>query len=694
MLEFQAGGTPIDREPRHQRRSPFKKLLFGAAYYPEQSDADETVEDAARMAAAGVNVVRMAEFAWDRMEPQPGQFDFSLFDQSIASLGARGIDTILCTPTAAPPRWLTENHPEYLRVNVDGRIMQHGSRQHVCTTHPGFRAESARITRAMAEHFAGHPNVIGWQTDNEFNCHFQECYCAACGEGFRQWLHKRYESVENLNRAWGTAFWAQTYETFAQIPLPHPAAPAVPNPGHQLDYYRFISDSVIAFQRGQVEVLRAVQPRWWISHNGLFPHVDYWKLNDDLDLPGVDIYPGFFTDRPEDFIGVGIKYEECRAAGGNFIVPELESGPGGQRCMSMSETSLPGQMRLWAYQALAHGADAVLHFRWRTARFGAEFYWNGVLDHDNVPRRRYAEFSREGDEFRRISDIIIGTVPLVRAAVLIDLDQDEAHDTMPLGLPGPGDQRRRAYRQLMLRGLPAGFVNASDSFAGLEFLFVPSFVLMDEILEAKLSAFVRSGGTLVATARTGTRNRHNQVIKHTPPGLLAGIFGVTIEEFGRLKSPTLTLLTKKSEFPAGPAYEILQARDAEILATWTGPSVHAAPGRPAISRRNSGDGTVIYVGTYLSDQNASHIFDLALAHTKMKSLAKADEFVEVTCRCAPDRQFIFLLNHSAEARDVTELPEGADLLTGQISRGSIRLAPYEATILEVPVQAPPLVKDG
>jgi beta-galactosidase len=166
--------------PIHLRPSQFPNFLFGVAYYPEHWPRDQRLADPARMAAADVNVVRLAEFAWDRMEPRLNEFDFSLFDETINRCGDVGIDTILCTPTAAPPRWLTAAHPDWLRVDADGRTMTHGSRQHCCTTNRGFRAASRRITQAMADHFAANPRVIGWQTDNEFHCHFSECHCPAC----------------------------------------------------------------------------------------------------------------------------------------------------------------------------------------------------------------------------------------------------------------------------------------------------------------------------------------------------------------------------------------------------------------------------------------------------------------------------------------------------------------------------------
>jgi len=506
--------------PRHQRPTALKTFLFGAPYYPEHWTPADRQHDADLMSKAGMNVARMAEFAWDRMEPSPGVLDFSIFDETIGALGAKGINTILCTPTATPPKWLTVKHPEWMRVNATDIPMEHGSRQHCCTNNGAFRAESRRITRAMAEHYATNPYVIGWQTDNELFCHISECFCDACLARFQRWLRAAYNNdITALNTSWGCAFWAQTYSDFSQIGFPRlPERPTHPNPHQMLDYGRFLSDGLTEFQKEQIDILRAANPKWWITHNGMFWHIDYWKFSQDLDFMGYDMYPGFTNKGPLSAADWSHNLSRCRAASGNFIVPETQGGAGGQRPY-LHETPRPGQMRLWAYQEIAQGADGILHFRWRSCRFGAEMYWNGILDHDNIPRRRYEEFSQEGAEFRRLGPTILGTVAEVKLAALIDHDQEEAHHSMTLGLPSPNDQGSQAYRQFWKRHLAGGLVDFRDSFEGLSTVIIPSHILIDEATAARLEAFVREGGTLVATARTATRDRRNHVHYTSGPPL-------------------------------------------------------------------------------------------------------------------------------------------------------------------------------
>lgn len=672
--------------PRHQRPTRLKRLLFGVCYYPEHWTEQDRRDDAKRMRDAGVNVVRMAEFAWDRIEPVRGKFDFSLFDATIAELGQAGIDTILCTPTAAPPRWLTEGRDDWLRVDHEDHRMVHGSRQHCCTTNERFRAESVRITRAMAEHYAKNPRVIGWQTDNELHCHIAECYCTACESAFQRWLAERYGTIEALNAAWGAAFWAQTYSRFEHIPLPYPQRrPASPNPSHLLDYRRFLSDEVCEFQRRQVKVLREANPGWWITHNGMFPPIDYWKFTEDLDFLGIDVYPSFAPHGPTGAHWPAYKNQLCRAASGGYIVPEQQAGPGGQQTYILTNPQ-PGQMRLWAIQALAHGADGVLHFRWRTCRFGAEEYWCGILDHDNIPRRRYEELVREGGDFAKLSEHIVGSTLDVRAAVLVQYEQDHAYEAMTLGLSGPGEQRKIAFTELWKRGLPAGLVHAEDSFAGLEMLVLPSMPMIDEQLASKLEQFVRDGGVLVITARSATRDRNNQVLAETPPGFLTTLTGSAVEEFCRLK-PEMDIRLKagKIEIAHGNAYEILATRGADILATWSvaasfGPC--DAEGKPAVTVNRAGKGKVIYVGTFFNEQNVAPLFDAILPQATLAPPAEIPQDVEVTCRQKGDKRFLFVLNHGFTPKTIRRLPAGMNLVTGEACKGEITLAPYDVAVIE------------
>jgi beta-galactosidase len=714
-----------ERALSHLRPTLLDRFLYGAAYYPEHWDEETRREDPARMAAAGMNVVRMAEFAWDMLEPREGEYDFSFFDEQIARLAERGIATILCTPTAAPPRWLTRDNPDVLRVDANDQMLQHGSRQHACHSSVTFRGFSRQITRVMAEHYERNPNVIGWQTDNEINCHFSECHCLSCQQAFSLYLSEEFDGdIGALNRAWGTAFWAQTYQNFDDIPTPRPGKPTYANPAHLLDYYRFIASTVADFQAEQVGILRTTQPNWFVFHNGVMRHVDYrGRFTRDLDFLGYDVYPFFVNDPITRRYGQAYGLDGVRAYGGNFIVPEHQSGPGGQGDY-LHDTPEPGELRRMVYTSIARGADSILFFRWRTARFGAEIYWHGILDHDNVPRRRYDEVARLGEELKSVGPAILGTEVRITAAVASgDYDAREAHGTYPLGLPNPDHMGALVHRALEERGYAVGCVHPSDDLVSLKLYVIPHWTVFDPAWVAGLERWVEAGGTLVIGARTACRDLDNNVIAETLPGCLAPLAGVLVQEYGRLnaggKRPlgmtmeagvapgSMAPSSGSSSFaarstvvpsiaassaaatnvgapsttvPAEHWYEILAPADGtEVLARWEG---RHQDGQVAITRRRRGEGSVVYVGTYLSESLLAALVPALAALAGLEPAHRgAPQGVEVVQRRGIDRDLWFFINHSEEPAVVTQAPRGEDLVTHRQVAGELRLEPNGVAVV-------------
>lgn len=672
------------RPPSHVRTSPFTQFLWGAAYYPEHGELATLDQDAERMRAAGMNTVRMAEFAWDLMEPEEGRFDFALFDEAIARLGAKGVRTILCTPTAAPPRWLTLKHPEILRVDARGLAQRHGSRQHASTASDVFREHSRRITRAMAAHFRDNPHVIGWQTDNEFNCHFSEDYSRGAELAWIEYLRGKFrDDIAALNRAWGTAFWAQTYARFEDVPLPVRGAPTHLNPAHHLDYFRFIAWSVARFQHDQVEILRAAQPRWWITHNGLFRLVDYrGAFGRDLDVLGFDVYPQFTWDPRERGARQAWTLDAARAWTGNFLIPEHQSGPGGQTDY-FHDNPEPGELRRMLYTSLAHGADGILLFRWRSARFGAEEYWCGILDHDNVPRRRYAEVAQVGAELDRVGPALLGTHVAINVAVAAtDFDNTYAHETLHFGLPAPDEVAAELHGCFWRAGCRVGVVHPSDTLDGVKLYVVPHQALIDPAWLPRLEAWVRAGGVLVLGARSGTKDLDNNVVTDPPPGVLRGLAGATVVEYGRQNAPDqrpLEIEIGGRRVVSDHWYEQLEpAEGTEAWLRWG--SRHLADS-PAATSRVLGSGRVIYVGTYLTRVVAEALVpELVKLAQVGPALPGLPAGVEVTCREGADRALWFVINHN-EVPVTVSLPEGRDLVSDRDVNGTLELPAYGVAVV-------------
>ena len=674
-----------ERPLSHARPSAMTEFLWGATYYPEHGELATLDLDAERMRAAGMNTVRMAEFAWDLMEPEEGRYDFALFDQAIARLGAQGIRTILCTPTAAPPRWLTLKHPEVLRVDARGIVQRHGSRQHASTASDVYREYARRITRAMAAHFHDNPHVIGWQTDNEFNCHFSEDYSSGAEQAWIEYLRARFGGdIGALNRAWGTAFWAQTYSRFEDVPLPARGQPTHLNPAHHLDYFRFIAWTVARFQHDQVQILREAQPRWWITHNGLFRLVDYrGQFGRDLDVLGYDVYPMFTWDPRERGANQAWALDAARAWTGNFIIPEHQSGPGGQTDY-FHDNPEPGELRRMLYTSLAHGADGILLFRWRSARFGAEEYWTGILDHDNVPRRRYDEVAQVGAELARVGPALLGTHVAIDVAVAAtDFDNTHAHETLHFGLPAPDQVASTLHGHLWRGGYRVGVVHPGDSLAGVKLYIIPHAPLFDPAWLPRLEAWVRGGGVLVIGARSGTKDLDNNVVTDLLPGVLRPLVGATVVEYGRQNAPEqrpFAFRIGERDVVSSQWYEQLEPdAGTEVFVPWT--SRHLA-GSAAATIRRLGQGAVVYVGTYLDGAVAEALVpELVKLAQVQPALPGLPEGIEVTRRDGDGRVLWFLVNHTETAATIS-VPAGRDLVRDRDVNGSLTLPARGVAVIQ------------
>ncbi|WP_428377458.1 beta-galactosidase [Lichenicoccus sp.] len=693
------------------RPMPLDTFLLGVPHYPEHVDRSFLERDADRIADAGFNVVRMGEFAWNLFEPALGQFDFGLFDEAIAVFGSRGVRTLMCTPTATPPRWLTASEPDLLRVTAAGTTHRHGSRQHADTTNQHFREHSRRITGAMAQHYRANPDIIGWQTDNELNTSYSESFSPSATAGFRSFLRDRYARIERLNLAWGGRFWAQDYDDFEQVELPYPMTPVASNPTQVLDYHRYLAHATAMFQRDQVEILRSVNPDWFITHNiGVIRDIDMrGDFARDLDFLGYDIYPFLKDERLREghaFLQA-LHIDLVRGAAGNMLVPEQQSGFGSQPGFA-TVVPEPGEMRRMAYSSIARGADGVMFFRWRPAHFGAEIYWMGILDHDDQCRRRYAEASRFAHEVGRMASAVLGTsVSLDVGIAGPDFEQEEAIKAYSLGLPTPQDAAIPLHRYCYERGISCGFVHPEDAIGRLKLYFVPHWVMWEPRWTPLLARFVEDGGTLVVGARTGAHTPDNHMIADTPPGELRALCGTAVVEFGPLPPPDAPALQSDidtpahaagrpaessrrrhaitighEQVPAGWWYEELAPDDGtEILGRWNS---RFLAGTPAITRRRNGRGTVVYAGTLLTPELTAALFaPLFEAAGVEPLLADLPPGVEVTCRERDGSRLLFILNTRAGPVALASVPAGTDLVTGRVlDRGRLVLEPYGCAVLQ------------
>ena len=505
------------------------KRTLGTCYYPEHWNPEVWENDAARMVEAGLTWVRIGEFAWSRLEPTPGALQFEWLDQAIDVLGRAGLRVVLGTPTATPPRWMIDKHPDMLALDVEGRPRGFGSRRHYCFSHMGYREECARIVTLLAERYGANPYVAAWQTDNEYGCHDTTIsYSDAARAGFQRWCQARYDSIEALNAAWGNVFWSMEYNRFDQIGLPNLTV-TEPNPAHSLAFRRYTSDQVVAFNRLQVDILKyhSSAP---VAHNymGRITDFDHFKVGDDLEIASWDSYPmGFLEDRvgadpahqrtyarqgDPDF--QAFHHDLYRAVGkGRWWVMEQQPGP--VNWAPYNPAPLPGMVRLWSAEAFAHGAEAVCYFRWRQAPMAQEQMHAGLLRPDGEDAQAMREVRQMRDELADAPDVQSAQA---RVALIFDYDADAAWAVQPhgAGLSYFG-LVFDAYKALRKLGFSIDILRPDTrSFEGYALVLVPGQMHMPEDQKQALAA---ASAQVLLGPRTAARDQDMSIPVPLPPAM-------------------------------------------------------------------------------------------------------------------------------------------------------------------------------
>ncbi|MFS4437005.1 beta-galactosidase [Paracoccaceae bacterium GXU_MW_L88] len=500
---------------------------LGCCYYPEHWPEAIWAEDAARMKAAGLTWVRIGEFAWSRIEPKEGQFDWAWLDRAVDILGAAGLKVVMGTPTATPPRWVVTKHPDMLAVDADGRTRGFGSRRHYCFSHEGYRAEAARITEAMAKRYGPNPHVAAWQTDNEYGCHDTTLsYSDAARRAFRDWLGQKYQSPDALNRAWGNVFWSMQYDSFDEIDLPNLTV-TEPNPAHVMDFRRFSSDQVAAFNRSQAEILRRYTEAP-LTHNymGRITDFDHFAVGADLDFASWDSYPlGFLEDRSWDgeewkarFARHGdpdfqaFHHDLYRAVGrGRWWVMEQQPGP--VNWAPYNPTPADGMVRLWSWEAIAHGAEAVVYFRWRQVPFAQEQMHAGLLRPDSAPSRGLIEAEEVAKEIAGLGNVAQQIAPV---GLVFDYASAWSSEVQPQGRDYDYFQLVfETYRALRRLGLTVDILPPDTAdFGARKMVVIPGLFAWTAALRRAVESF---DGLVVAGPRTGAKTEDFHTPVPLPP---------------------------------------------------------------------------------------------------------------------------------------------------------------------------------
>jgi beta-galactosidase len=662
-------------------------FYFGVDYYPEQWPEERWSIDAQLMKEACFNVARLAEFAWSKMEPSEGNYDFDWLDRAIDILHAHGMQIVLGTPTASAPPWLMKKNPELFRVREDGQRVTFGNRREYCPNHPLYQEHTRRIVTKMAEHYAHHPAVIGWQIDNEFG---ERCYCPVCTTQFQTWLRGRYEALDDLNQKWGTAFWSHSYNEWTEIPVPLTTGGS-PNPGLALDFYRFCSDSYVSYQQMQIDILRAMCPKHFITHNLMgfgYDKLNYFDLARNLDFVSWDNYPRmqWTMERGVDPSAMALNLDTMRGLKAkNIWIMEQQAGQGGWEILSVAPR--PGELRLWAYQSIAHGAEAIVFFRWRTARFGTEQYWHGLLDHDATPSRRYEEIKQMGAETKEIGETIHGAQVQSQVAMIHSYDSRFAFQ---IQANNPGfhypEHFHRVYRAFHQQHASIDIVAPTSDLSSYKLVIAPALHLVTDEIANRLKSYVKAGGTLLVTQRTGVKDEFNTVVNQRLPGYLVELCGVEVEEYDSLSSQMQNEIEftfpERADHPCatvGVLCEILKPRTATVLGHYR---KDYYTDQPAITLNQFGAGRVVYVGAV----GDSQLYDV-LAKWLLGTIGGGQTFalppgVELAERQQGDKKLHFILNHTDSPQALYLENHFTNLLSKQQLHGNVQLDPFDVLILE------------
>lgn len=666
-------------------------FMTGSSYYPEQWPREEWETDFKKMQELGFNTVRMGEFAWSIFEPQEGKFHFTWMDEAISLAAKYGIKTILCTPTANVPPWLHEKYPEVLGANSKGNFTMGGRKGYNVNSNEYIKA-SKRIATAMAGHFGKNPNIIGWQLDNEPGYPF-ELYDKVSLESFKIWLKNKYQTLDNLNKSWGGAFWNLNYSDWNQIEFPINVGDGRWNPGQQLDYRRFFSDAFSGHLYVQSEILRKHIVDRFIFTN--WPNL-YWSVNPFeagskyLDATGWDNYsqtPGLCDYRDLFTIGLNDDIARCATSDQKFFIAERQT----QVAAHASKASL----RTLAMIDLAHGSIGNIYFEWRSPSVGQEQGYVSILQNDGT-------FGPAKEQYIRMKDEMAALYPKLKDAktisdiALIYSYQNQweqgfwQHDGM-----GYDAEAGRYYKALKEFGRNIDVIPETNDLGHYKIVAIPGLKMLSESTFNKLENFVASGGLLIINKECGTKDTLNQFRQILAPGLFREMAGISIPSVSSKSSMSGNLIMGKGNQMINQKFGINfqhDAREYEPLTIIEQLELNAATalafasggeltGKPVITLNHYKNGNVVYVGTDSDNPDFyAHLAKILAVTFQIKPILEVPEGIDVMSRTKDNLEYIFVLNYTSLPQTITLPNEMEDHLSDQTVKGKIVLEPFGTRI--------------
>lgn len=637
-----------------------ERIWYGGDYNPDQWPEEVWDDDVRLMKKAGVNLVSVGIFSWAKIETSEGVYDFDWLDRIIDKLGEAGVAVDLASATASPPMWLTQAHPEVLWKDYRGDVCQPGARQHWRPTSPVFREYALKLCRAMAEHYKGNPYVVAWHVSNEYGCHNRFDYSEDAEHAFQQWCEERYGTIDAVNDAWGTAFWAQRMNDFSEIVPPRFIGDGnFMNPGKLLDFKRFSSDALKAFYIAERDALAEITPdlplttNFMVSASGSVLDYDDW--GDEVDFVSNDHYfiPG---EAHLDELAFSASLVDGIARKDPWFLMEHSTSAVNWREINYRKE--PGQLVRDSLAHVAMGADAVCYFQWRQSKAGAEKFHSAMVPHAGEDSAVFRDVCELGTDLNKLSDegILGSRLAKSRVAVVFDYESEWAteHTATPTQHVHHVDEPLAWFRALADQGVTADVVPVRGAWDGYEMVVLPSVYLLSEETTRRVRDYVVGGGRLVVTYYTGISDEKDHVWLGGYPGSIRDVVGVRVEEFMPMGNDFTGVPDHLDLSNGAVAHDIADVigsvdESATVLATfkdnpWTG-----MDGVPAIVANTFGEGRSVYVGARLGREGLALSLPEILESLGMAEAGGNDgRVLHVEREGADGSRFVFSFNRTHE----------------------------------------------
>lgn len=640
-----------------------KKILYGGDYNPEQWPEDTWEEDMRLLKLAHIDIVTLNVFSWASLQPDEDTYCFEKLDKIMETVKKHGLKVCLATSTGAHPAWMARKYPDILRTEFNGMRRKFGGRHNSCPNSPSYRKYSVRLAAKLAERYKDYENIVAWHISNEYG---GECYCENCEKAFREWLKNRYKTIDELNRAWNSSFWGHTMYDWEDVVLPnmlseHFEEDKTMFQGISLDYRRFNSDSILECCKLEYDALKKVTPNIPITTNmmGTYKSLDYQKWAKELDFVSWDNYPS----NEDSIASIALRHDLMRGIKQGKPFALMEQTPSVTNWLPYNALKRPGVMRLWSYQAVAHGADTVMFFQMKRSIGACEKYHGAVIDHvGNENTRVFKEVSALGAELDKIGGLTLGARTPAKAAIYFDWENWWAIEYSA----GPSvrlhyiDEILKYYTAFSSLNIPVDFIGEEDELSSYHVVVAPIMYMVKDGYDEKIRNFVQNGGSFLTTFFSGYVDQNDLVTVGGYPGKLRDILGIWVEEEDALpEGVTNSFVYNDVTYPAELICDLLHT---ETAVSYCGYESDFYKGMPVITENSFGKGSAYYLATASNESFYEKFLKDICEKAGVESVIDTPKGVEATIRENDNGAFLFLLNHTEEEQTVNLIFGGTDII--------------------------------